>query len=95
MDLDTFLSKLSGDIWELTFIDKLTHIEPDNKLFCPITYVALRETGKVFNLCQYDEAARELGLDTQLSLDIVEAADNSMDHKPELRAKLLEACKLS
>ncbi len=95
MDLDTFLNKLSNETWELMFVDKLSHRGPDNKLFCPITYVALKETGKYFTLCQYDEAARELGLDTQLSVDIVEAADNSVHHKPELRTKLLEACKLS
>ncbi len=95
MDLDTFLSKLSEDTWELVFVDKLSHRGPDNKLFCPITYVALKETGKSFTLCQYDEAAKEINLDTELSLDIVYAADNSNHHKPELRAKLLEACKLS
>ncbi len=95
MDLDTFLSKLSDDTWELAFVDKISHHGPDKRLFCPITYVALKETGKSFTLCQYDEAAREINLSNQLKLDIVEAADNSINHKPELRAKLLEACKLS
>ncbi len=94
MDLDTFLSKLSEVNWTLMSEDKLTYVA-DQRSFCPITYVALRETGKSFTICQYDEAAKEIKLDTGLMLDIVEAADNSIHHKPELRAKLLEACGIS
>ncbi len=94
MDLDTFLNKLSEGSWELIFVDKISHHGPDNRFFCPITYVALKETGKSFSLCLYEEAAEEINLDAELALDIVQAADNSIYHKRELRTKLLEACNL-
>ena len=59
----------------------------DDGYFCPITEVCYRVTGQWWNICEWQEAARVLNLDSQFAGRIVDAADG---YDGALRYNLLQ-----
>ena len=63
------------------------------RCYCPVTAVAHAKTGKFYDICNFREAARAIGLKSNDYCRIIEAADGNAHLK--LREKLLKAVGLS
>lgn len=59
--------------------------------YCPLTAVAYAETGKLFDVGQYLDAAKCLGIRLRTAHDIVAAADYPCPTHSRTRSKLLTA----
>ena len=63
---------------------------------CPLSAVATAKIGQTYSTGQWQAAARDLGIDPKLKINIINAADDVLDTPTErlMRQKLLQACKL-
>lgn len=95
------LRKLPRDHWTLGACNKIRYCVPQAcalKFCCPITAIHPEKLGES---C-YQRAAKDLGINTKLMSEIVDAADNQIcrsDPKKKLlirrRALILKACGLT
>lgn len=59
--------------------------------YCPITAVCKKKTGKFFDVSDYAEAAKLLGLRKNIAKNIVKGADNNATQTRGYRTKLKRA----
>jgi hypothetical protein len=62
-----------------------------SNIFCPITFVHYKITGKIYNREDFDDAGAEIGLTWKSIFDIMYAADGLPECSMELRRSLMEA----
>lgn len=61
-----------------------------NRVYCPLTAVALLKTRKYFSLTEWDSAAEHLGVDFQDALSIMCSADKGHDAADGLRHRMIK-----
>ncbi len=81
MTLNEFYKQLKKAKKELTFYrdgNSLRAVNASNK-FCPLTAVWYVKEGEIYDIANYGEAAKDMGIGSVMAEDIADAADHSID----------------
>jgi len=82
MRYQTFLHKVealreAGFALSLDTRGAIRFFAPSGEEHCPLTAVCLMATGKRYDLCQYQEAGRELGMGSRTIQTIADSSDST------------------